>query len=155
MQDFEGKTAVVTGAASGMGFAMAECFAREGMNVVLVDVEEGALKQAAEKIEAIGVTALPVQTDVGSESAMDHLGELVLGRFGAPDILVLNAGVGGGGGPTDELTTRDWKWTIDVNLYGVIHGLRVFLGPMRERDSGHIVATASVAGLTSFPGSLP
>ncbi len=155
MNDFEGKTAVITGGASGMGLAMAESFARMGMNVVLADVEAGALKAAAEKIEALGVVALPVQTDVSDEADMDHLHEVVRERFGAPDILCLNAGVAGGGGQTDRLTTNDWRWAIDVNLYGIIHGLRVFLGDMRERDAGDIVITASVAGLTSFPGSLP
>ena len=155
MREFEGGTAVITGAASGMGLAMAECFAREGMNVVLSDIEERALKDAAARIEALGVTALAVQTDVGNEGEMDHLGRVVRAHFGAPDVLCLNAGVGGGGGPTHQITTRDWKWTLDVNLWGVIHGLRVFLGDMRERDAGHIVTTASVAGLTSFPGSLP
>lgn len=155
MQDFEGRTAVITGGASGMGLAMARSFAREGMNVVLADVEAGALKQAAEEIEGLGVTAVAVPTDVSDEADMDHLGEVVRERFGAPDVLCLNAGVAGGGGQTDLLTTADWKWAIDVNLYGIVHGLRVFLGPMRERDVGHIVVTASVAGLTSFPGSIP
>lgn len=155
MQDFEGKTAVITGGASGMGFAMAESFARVGMNIVLADVEAGALKSAAEKIEALAVTVVPVQVDVSDEADMDHLHEVVKHQFGAPDILCLNAGVAGGGGPTDLLSTNDWKWAIDVNLYGIIHGLRVFLGDMRERNAGHIVVTASVAGLTSFPGSLP
>ncbi|MCP4908596.1 MAG: SDR family NAD(P)-dependent oxidoreductase [bacterium] len=155
MHEFEGRTAVITGGASGMGFAMAESFAGVGMNIVLADVEAGALKQAAEKIDALGVTAVAVQTDVSDEAEMDHLCEVVRERFGAPEILCLNAGVGGGGGPTDLLTTRDWKWAVDVNLYGIIHGLRVFLGDMRKRNRGHIVVTASVAGLTSFPGSLP
>ncbi len=155
MREFEGKTAVITGGASGMGFAMAESFARVGMNIVLADVEVGALKEAAERIEALAVTAVPVQTDVADEADMDHLHDVVRQRFGAPDILCLNAGVAGGGGQTDLLTTKDWKWAIDVNLYGIIHGLRVFLGDMRESDAGHIVVTASVAGLTSFPGSLP
>lgn len=155
MQDFEGRTAVITGGASGMGLAMAESFAREGMNVVLADVEAGALKRATERIEALGATVLAVQTDVSSESDMDHLGAATRNRFGEVDILCLNAGVAGGGGQTDLLSTRDWQWAIDVNLYGIIHGLRVFLGDMRRRDAGHIVITASVAGLTSFPGSLP
>ncbi|MFO0691129.1 MAG: SDR family NAD(P)-dependent oxidoreductase [Myxococcota bacterium] len=155
MQSFENKTAVVTGGASGMGFAMASVFAREGMNVVLADVEKGALREAVAKIEAMGVEAIGVPTDVSSEADMDHLGEVVRARFGVPDVLCLNAGVAGGGGPSHQLTTKDWKWAIDVNLYGVIQGLRVFLGGMRERDSGDIVMTASVAGLTSFPGSLP
>jgi NAD(P)-dependent dehydrogenase (short-subunit alcohol dehydrogenase family) len=155
VQDFEGKTAVITGGASGMGLSMAESFAREGMNIVLADVEESALKIAAERIEALGASVLAVQTDVASETAMDHLGAATRDRFGDADILCLNAGVAGGGGRTDLLSTKDWKWAIDVNLYGIIQGLRVFLGDMRRRDSGHIVITASVAGLTSFPGSLP
>ena len=155
MQSFENKTAVVTGGASGMGFAMASVFAREGMNLVLADVEKGALREAVARIEALGVDAVGVPTDVSSESEMDHLGEVARERFGTPDILCLNAGVAGGGGPSHLLTTKDWKWALDVNVYGVIHGLRVFLGGMREKNAGHIVMTASVAGLTSFPGSLP
>jgi NADP-dependent 3-hydroxy acid dehydrogenase YdfG len=155
MQEFEDKTAVVTGGASGMGLAMAESFAREGMNIVLADVEEGALRKAAARIEELGASVLAVQTDVSSESAMDHLGAAVAKRFGAVDILCLNAGVAGGGGQTDLLSTNDWKWAIDVNLYGIIHGLRVFYAGMKARNQGHIVITASVAGLTSFPGSIP
>ncbi|MFK7895472.1 MAG: SDR family NAD(P)-dependent oxidoreductase [Myxococcota bacterium] len=155
MQDFEGKTALITGAASGMGFAMAETFAQAGMNIVLSDIEKGALLEAAGKIEAHGVSTLAIPADVGSEAEMDHLAEATRERFGVPDLLVLNAGVSGGGGPTEGLSTKDWKWAIDVNLYGIIHGLRVFLAEMRSRNSGEIVITASVAGLTSFPGSLP
>lgn len=155
MKSFENGTAVVTGGASGMGFAMASVFAREGMNVVLADVEKGALREAVAKIEAMGVECVGVPTDVASEAEMDHLAEVARERFGVPDVLCLNAGVAGGGGPSHQLTTKDWKWAIDVNLYGVVQGLRVFLAGMRERDSGHIVMTASVAGLTSFPGSLP
>ncbi|MEZ4332289.1 MAG: SDR family NAD(P)-dependent oxidoreductase [Myxococcota bacterium] len=155
MQSFEGKTAVITGGASGMGFEMARVFAREGMNLVLADVEKAALREAVARIEAMGVEVVGVPTDVSSEAEMDHLAEVTRARFGVPDVLCLNAGVAGGGGPSHQLTTRDWKWAIDVNLYGVIQGLRVFLGGMRERDSGDVVMTASVAGLTSFPGSLP
>jgi NAD(P)-dependent dehydrogenase (short-subunit alcohol dehydrogenase family) len=151
MQDLEGKTVVVTGAASGMGYAFAECFGREGMNVVMADVEAKALRKAAAQIEAVGATVLPVVTDVGDEASMDHLGEATRKAFGSPDIVCLNAGVAGGGGPMETLTTRDWKWTLDVNLWGVIHGIRVFLGELKERDSGHFVVTASVAGLTSYP----
>jgi len=155
MRDFEGRTAVITGAASGMGFAMAECFAREGMNIVLADIEKGALREAAARIEAQGVSALAVPTDVADEAAMNHLAEATGKRFGAVDVLCLNAGVSGGSGPVEALSTNDWRWTIDVNLYGIVHGLQAFYPGMRSRDAGEIVITASVAGLTSFPGSVP
>jgi NAD(P)-dependent dehydrogenase (short-subunit alcohol dehydrogenase family) len=155
MQDFEGRTALITGAASGMGLAMAECFAREGMNIVLADVEKGALREAAARIEALGASALAVPTDVSSEAEMDHLGVAAKEAFGAIDVLCLNAGVGGANGPLETLSTRDWEWTIGVNLFGIIHGLRVFLADMKARDEGEIVITASVAGLTSFPHAVP
>jgi NAD(P)-dependent dehydrogenase (short-subunit alcohol dehydrogenase family) len=151
MQDLEGKTVVVTGAASGMGYAFAECFGREGMNVVMADVEEKALRKAAAQVEAVGATVLPVVTDVGDEPSMDHLGAATREAFGSPDVVCLNAGVAGGGGPMETLSTKDWKWTLDVNLWGVIHGIRVFLSELKQRDSGHFVVTASVAGLTSYP----
>jgi NAD(P)-dependent dehydrogenase (short-subunit alcohol dehydrogenase family) len=151
MQDLEGKTVVITGAASGMGYAFAECFGSEGMNVVMADVEEKALRKAAAQVEAVGATVLPVVTDVGDEASMDHLGAATREAFGSPDIVCLNAGVAGGGGPMETLSTKDWKWTLDVNLWGVIHGIRVFLSELKQRDSGHFVVTASVAGLTSYP----
>lgn len=155
MRDFEGRTLVVTGGASGMGLAFAECFAREGTNVVLADIEEGALRRAATRIEALGVGVLPVVTDVSDEAAMDHLGEATREAFGAADIVCLNAGVAPSTAPIETLTTNDWRWTFDVNLWGVVHGLRVFLPEMQSRDAGSLVVTASVAGLTSFPWLAP
>lgn len=151
MQDLEGKTAVVTGAASGMGYAFADAFAGVGMNVVMADIEERALRSAAARVEAVGATVLPVVTDVGDEASMDHLGLATREAFGSAQLICLNAGVGGAGGPMETLTTRDWKWTLDVNLWGIIHGIRVFLPELKERDEGHVVVTASVAGLTSYP----
>lgn len=151
MQEFEGRTAVVTGGASGMGLAFAECFGREGMNVVIADIEEQVLKSAAARVEALGANVLPVVTDVGDEAAMDHLGEATRDRFGVPHVVCLNAGVAAPTVPMDLLSTNDWKWTFDVNLWGVVHGLRVFLPDMKAQDEGHVVVTASVAGLTSYP----
>ena len=155
MQDLEGKTAVVTGAASGMGFAFADCFADEGMNVVLADIEEKSLREAGARIEAAGGTVLLVPTDVSDEASMDHLGVATRECFGAAHVVCLNAGVAGGGGPMETLTTNDWKWGLDVNLWGVIHGIRVFLAGLKAQNEGHLVITASVAGLTSYPGSGP
>ncbi len=155
MRELEGRTAVVTGGASGMGQAMAAAFAREGMNVVIADVEEDRLRDAAAEVAALGADVLPVPTDVGSAAEMDHLGEATRERFGAAHVLCLNAGVGGGGGPMEGLSVADWKWALDVNLWGVIHGIRVFLAQLKAQDEGHVVITSSVAGLTSYPGSGP
>ncbi len=151
MQDLEGKTAVVTGSASGMGLAFAECFGREGMNVVMADVEEQALRSAAAQVEAVGASVLPVVTDVSDGPAMDHLGAATREAFGGAHLVILNAGVSPPTGPMETLTANDWRWTLDVNLWGVIHGIRVFLPELKERDEGHFVVTASVAGLTSYP----
>jgi NAD(P)-dependent dehydrogenase (short-subunit alcohol dehydrogenase family) len=155
VQDFEGRTAVVTGGASGMGLAFASAFARLGMNVALADIEEGALRKAAGAIESLGVGVVPVVTDVGDGEAMDHLADVTRTQFGVPDVVCLNAGVTAPSRPVDQLTTNDWKWVFDVNLWGVVHGLRVFLPEMKAHDEGHVVMTASVAGLTSFPLMAP
>ncbi len=151
MQDLEGKTAVVTGSASGMGLAFAECFGREGMNVVMADVEEQALRTATSQVEAAGASVLPVVTDVGDAASMDHLCEATREAFGGAHLVILNAGVSPPTGPMETLTANDWRWTLDVNLWGVIHGIRVFLPELKARDEGHFVVTASVAGLTSYP----
>lgn len=151
MQDLEGKTAVVTGSASGMGLAFAECLGREGMNVVLADIEEKPLRVAAAAVEALGASALPVVTDVSDAASMDHLGEATREAFGGAHLVCLNAGVAAPTGPMEDLTTKDWEWTLGVNLWGVIHGIRVFLPELKAQNEGHFVITASVAGLTSYP----
>ncbi|MEE2677910.1 MAG: SDR family NAD(P)-dependent oxidoreductase [Myxococcota bacterium] len=151
MRDLEGKTAVVTGSASGMGFAFAEAFGREGMNVVLADIEEKALRVAAAQIEAVGASVLPVVTDVSDTESMDHLAEATREAYGGAHLVCLNAGVSPPTGPIENLTVNDWRWTLGVNLWGVIHGIRVFLPSLQAQDEGHIVVTASVAGLTSYP----
>ncbi|MBW2363097.1 MAG: SDR family NAD(P)-dependent oxidoreductase [Deltaproteobacteria bacterium] len=151
MRDLEGKTAVVTGSASGMGRAFAECFGREGMNVVMADIEEKALRVAAAQVESLGASVLPVVTDVSDEASMDHLGDATREAFGSAHVICLNAGVSAPVGPMEALTSNDWKWTLNVNLWGVIHGIRVFLPQLQAQDEGHIVVTASVAGLTSYP----
>ena len=154
MQDLAGKVAVVTGGASGMGLAMATRFAAEGMKLVLVDIEAGPLAEASKAFEADGVEVLTQQLDVSDAAKMDALAENTLERFGTVHVLCNNAGVGSGG-PMWELTTEDWEFALRPNLWGVIHGVRVFTKHMIAQDEGHIVNTASMAGLVSVPGMGP
>ena len=152
MKEFSGKVAVVTGAASGIGRAMAERFAAEGMKVVLADVEKGALAQAEAEMKAGGATALAVPTDVSRAAGVEALARKTIEAFGAVHVLCNNAGVPPVMGPSWELTEADWQWVLGVNLWGVLHGIRTFIPIMLEQDSeGHVVNTASVAGLLSAP----
>jgi len=141
---------VVTGGASGIGRAMAEAFRDAGMQVVIADIEESALARTAAEL---GVTG--VRVDITKEEDVNALADTVRERFGTCHVLCNNAGVGGGG-LLHELTMRDWKWIIDVNLWGVVHGLQAFL-PMllANEDGGHVVNTASMAGLSPLPGAAP
>ncbi len=147
-----GKVAVVTGAAGGIGLALAERFARSGLHVVLADVDEAALARATETISSMGVEALGVPTDVSSEQAVQALAAATLERFGAAHIVCNNAGVATMADPwTGPLSS--WEWVIGVNLWGVIHGVRAFLPILVGQGEGHIVNTASIAGL--LPGLTP
>lgn len=150
MEDLRGKVAVVTGGASGIGRAMAERFRDAGMQVVIADVEATALRSTADALGVVGH-----QADVTSWEAMESLAAEVRSRFGTCHLLCNNAGVGGGG-RMEELTLKDWKWVIDVNLWGVVHGLQAFLPMMlANADGGHVVNTASMAGLGPLPGAAP
>jgi len=152
MRDLAGKVAVVTGAASGIGRALTERFARAGMKVVLADVEEGALAAAARELEAGGAETLAVRTDVSREDDVEALARRAYERFGAVHVVCNNAGVALAG-PVWEHSLDDWRWLLGVNLWGVVHGIRSFVPRMLEKKTrGHIVNTASVAGLTSAPG---
>jgi len=154
MQQLDGKVAVVTGGASGIGLAMAQRFAREGMKLALADIETGALEQAAADFEADGVEVFPHVVDVSNADQMDGLAQAVLDRFGAVHLVCNNAGVATGG-PMWELSTADWEFALRPNLWGVIHGVRVFTKHLIAQDEGHIVNTASLAGLVSVPGVGP
>lgn len=154
MQDFEGRVAVVTGGASGIGLGMATKFAENGMKLVLADVEVAELEKVAADFESRGVEVLAVPTDVGDEQAMDALAARTFERFGTAHVVCNNAGVGGGG-PMWELTRKDWDWVIRPNLWGVIHGVRVFGKRLVEQDEGHFVNTASMAGMISVAGMGP
>lgn len=157
MKDFAGKVAVVTGGASGIGRALADRCANEGMKVVLADIEESALKQAADEIKAGAAKAdvLAVRTDVSKADDVEALAHQTLETFGGVHLLFNNAGVGAG---TTAWGTslQDWEWVLGVNLWGVIHGLRSFVPIMlKQGDEGYIVNTASIAGLISGVGLAP
>ncbi len=150
MHDFQGKVAVITGAAGGIGRSMAERCAREGMKVVLADVEEKVLAQTAGEMKAAGATVLAVRTDVAQKEDMETLAQSTLGAFGAVHLLCNNAGVACGTSVW-ETTLSDWQWVIGVNMWGAIHGARVFIPLMLKQDTDcHIVNTASIQGLLPY-----
>lgn len=152
MNTFEGKVAVITGAASGIGRALAERCIQEGMKVVLADVEEQALQQTSRELAAQGAETLAVQTDVSQAGDVERLAQKAYETYSAVHLLFNNAGVGAGK-TAWESTLADWEWVLGVNLYGVIHGIRSFVPRMLESGTeGYIVNTASMAGLTSTPG---
>ena len=154
METMKNRVAVVTGAASGIGKALSLAFAAEGSSVVLADVEDEALAAAKAEVEALGVTALAVKTDVTDEESVADLCSATLEAFGEVHILCNNAGVGGGGLIKNQQLV-DWKWVIDVSLWGVINGLHHFLPHLIEAEDSHVVSTASVAGLMAVPGLAP
>jgi NAD(P)-dependent dehydrogenase (short-subunit alcohol dehydrogenase family) len=147
-----GKVAVVTGAASGIGLALAERFGRAGMHVVLADVDESALGSAAERVGALGVDTLAVRTDVSDEAAVQHLAASANERFGAVHVVCNNAGVAARSDPWFGPLSA-WTWVMGVNFWGVVHGVRAFLPLLAAQSEGHIVNTASMAGL--LPGFGP
>jgi NAD(P)-dependent dehydrogenase (short-subunit alcohol dehydrogenase family) len=151
MKEFKEKVALVTGAASGIGFALADRFASVGMKVVLADIEEGALTTAEQALKHKGAPVLSVVTDVSKAEEVERLADRAYSRFGAVNVLCNNAGVGMGG-LSWELSIEDWQWVLGVNLWGVVHGIRTFVPRMlASQGEGHIVNTASVAGLVSSP----
>lgn len=154
MDDLMGKTAVVTGAGSGMGRAMANRFASAGMKVVLADIEGTVLDEAVAEIVGAGGEALGVVMDAASEQANLDLFATSIEAFGQVNIICLNAGVASGGS-VRELTTRDWQWTLGVNLWGVVHGLQAFLNHILDHGDGHVVITASIFGHLSNARSAP
>ena len=153
MKQFQGKVAVITGGASGLGRAMAERFAREGMSIVLADVEPEALAKAEAEMKAAGAKVIGVRTDVSKATDVEALAQKTLAAYGAVHLVANNAGVAPGGNVWDN-SVADWEWILGVNLWGVIHGVRVFTPIMlAQGGEGHIINTASVAGLISPPGS--
>ena len=156
IQDFVGKTAVLTGAGSGFGLECARIGAARGMNLVLVDVQQDALDAAQAEMEAAGAQVLARKVDVSSAQQMEQLAAEVKATFGAPHFVFNNAGVGAGG-LVWENSVADWDWVLGVDLMGVVHGVRLFTPMMLEAAAqdpsyrGHITNTASMAGLLTAP----
>jgi len=151
MDQLTGRTAVITGAASGIGAALARRFASEGMKLVLADIEAGPLDVVAGELSGRGVEVATVVCDVSKGADVDHLAEVAVERFERVHLLCNNAGVGAGG-MVAQMTEDDWAWVLGVNLCGVIHGLRAFLpGMLAHGEPAHVVNTASVAGLVATP----
>ena len=155
MKEFKDKVAVITGAASGIGKGIAERCVKEGMRVVLADINEEDLRKAEIETRALGGTVLSVRTDVTKRNDLELLARKTLDAFGEVHLLVNNAGVAAGGPPW-EATWNDWEWVIGVNLWGVIHGVKVFTPIMLDQKTDcHIVNTASLAGLMVGGASAP
>lgn len=155
MKDLQGRVAVITGAASGIGLALAQGCAQAGMRLVLADIEPGALERARAQFEEQGTPVLARQTDVCSAEQVQALADAAFERFGAVHLLCNNAGVAS---PAHQLAAwevplSDWHWILDVNLLGVVHGLRAFVPRMlAQGEEGHVVNTASLAGLVAGSG---
>jgi NAD(P)-dependent dehydrogenase (short-subunit alcohol dehydrogenase family) len=149
--ELSGKTAIITGGASGIGLATARQFASSGVNLVLGDIEEAALDEAVKGLKADGANVIGLTCDVGKEADVEGLREGALAQFGAAHIVFNNAGVVGG--PTVGTPKKVWDWVMSVNVDGVINGINAFVPLFLEQNEGHVVSTASLAGLGGVPGT--
>ncbi|MBV9250873.1 MAG: SDR family NAD(P)-dependent oxidoreductase [Acetobacteraceae bacterium] len=155
MRDFAGKTTFVTGGASGIGLALGRAFAEAGMKVMLADIEADALTAAVQSLRALGFDTRGVVCDVADPASLQHAAEALYEAFGKVHLVCNNAGVAGGSG-IDDISLETWRWVLDVNLMGVVNGIRTFLPHIRAHgEGGHIVNTASMAGLSSGLGFSP
>ncbi len=148
MRDLKGRTAVVTGATNGIGLGVAERFLREGMRVVMADVEPERLGRQAKRLVDAGGDVLPVVCDVREEAAISSLAQRTLSHYGGVHVVMNNAGVAPAG-PMLETTPADWRWIVEVNLLGVANGVMTFAPILRDAGEGHIINTASEAGLVT------
>jgi len=155
MHDFEGKTAFVTGGASGIGLAMARAFVGAGMKVMLADVETAALEKALQDLSNHRNRVQGIRCDVADPDSVERAAQAAFDAFGNVHVLCNNAGVAAGGG-IDNISIDNWRWVVDVNLMGVVHGIRSFLPHMlKHSEGGHIVNTASMAGMSNGMGFSP
>jgi NAD(P)-dependent dehydrogenase (short-subunit alcohol dehydrogenase family) len=157
MRELAGKTAFVTGAASGIGLALGRAFAEAGMKVMLADIEANALKAAVDSLRNVGPEVRGVTCDVADPVSVDLAAKASYDAFGSVHVVCNNAGVGAAPGNIDNISLDNWRWVLDVNLMGVLHGIRTFLPHIRAHgEGGHIVNTASMAGmLTGWQGFNP
>ena len=155
MRDFADKTAFVTGGASGIGLALGRAFAEAGMKVMLADVEAGALEKALQSLSNHGNRMQGIRCDVGDPESVERAAQATFDAFGNVHVVCNNAGVAAGGG-IDNISIDNWRWVVDVNLMGVVYGVRSFLPHMlKHREGGHIVNTASMAGMINGMGFSP
>ncbi len=153
MRELRGKTAVITGAGSGIGRELALACAREGMGILLADIDEPGMRATQEAIALLGVGVESIRCDVAKPLEVEAMADRAWQRFGAVHLLFNNAGVGVAG-PVWAATLEDWQWTLGINLMGVVHGVRSFVPRMLAQGGEcHVVNTASVAGLVDIPGS--
>jgi NAD(P)-dependent dehydrogenase (short-subunit alcohol dehydrogenase family) len=156
LRDLKGRTAFITGGASGFGLEFARVFLREGMNVALADIEEGALARATELLKADGNRLRGFVCDVADRASVQRAADAAIAAFGRVHLVCNNAGVGGRPGGIEELSDRQWDWVLSVNLMGVVHGAAVFLPHMRAHgEGGHFLNTASMAGMLGQPHDGP
>jgi len=156
MKQFKDKVAVITGGASGIGLALARRAAAEGMRLALADIEDAALAAAADELRGAGAQVLTLKCDVSRAEDVERLAEQTLKAYGAAHLVCNNAGVGGVRVKTWEASAKDWQWVLGVNVWGVIHGVRVFTPILlRQGEEGHIVNTASAAGFVSMASTAP
>jgi NAD(P)-dependent dehydrogenase (short-subunit alcohol dehydrogenase family) len=155
MEQLSGKVAVVTGGASGIGRAVAERFGAEGMAVVLADIEAASLTTTAAALADAGVDVLAVPTDVTNPASFDALGQAAVDRFGGYHVVCNNAGVAGHFGLTWQTTLEDWRWVLDVNVWGVINGIHTLVPALIAQGEGHVVNTASLAAWSAPPAMGP
>ncbi len=148
--DVTGKTAVITGGASGIGRGIARCLSGQGMNIVVADIEQAPLDEVVAELEAGGHEAIGVVTDVSELPQVEALADAAVERFGSVEVLCNNAGVGLSA-PVGKTSIEDWRWTLDIDLWGPIYGVHVFLPLMEAQGEGHINSTASLAGLYCSP----
>ncbi|WP_428490536.1 SDR family NAD(P)-dependent oxidoreductase [Rhodopila sp.] len=155
MRELAGKTAFVTGGASGIGLALGRAFVRAGMNVMFADIETDALTLAVKSLHGVGRDVRGIGCDVTDPASVEQAANASFAAFGKVHVVCNNAGVGGGSG-IDDISLETWRWVLDVNLMGVLHGIRSFLPHLRAHgEGGHIVNTASMAGMNSGLGFSP